>query len=152
MKMQRFITPILILATCASAQAAVQLVSLPSLPLSLPSAVAPEAVVLPGRIAPGAIVLPSPAAPLMPVILPSSPIPMPSIKPGVRLPGPRMHEILPLKMASAVEEPKVERKDDKLNQVFDGRGTRRRTFEIHEDGYHTIPENDLVQEIGIGSY
>jgi len=153
MKMHRLIAPFLVFAACANAGAAVQLVSLPNLPLSLPTRIAPESVSLPTRIAPEAVSLPS--SPMIPMgpSLPVVPSPMPTIAPGVRLPGPRLIPTMPKRLAvTGVDERQpAPKRDERLEQIFDGSGSRR-PLPITEDRYHTIPEQDLVNEIGTGYF
>ena len=160
MKMPRLISPALLLLAASSAHSAVRLVSVPSTPLSLPGLHAPEAVSLPsislGSVSP--LTLPG-AAGILPTRLPSHPIPMPSIRPGVILPGPinglpgRPSYTLLGEVAGDRNPAKTERLDkrEKLDRIFDGR-ERPRGFEIHEERQHTLPENDLLDEIGIRSY
>ncbi len=156
MKMLHLIAPILVVMTCGAAQANVQLVSMPMQPLSLPTRIVPEAVTLPTRIDPQSISLPSSPMynPLGPAKLPSAPVSIPTVNPGVKLPGPKTIPLLPTTLASG-EGHDGRGLGQKLEKIYDGRRDDkqpRRGFTIGEDPYHRIPEQELVDEIGIGSY
>jgi hypothetical protein len=159
MKKLTLITPALVLATVTAARAAVQVVPMPSLPVSLPARAGIEVVKLPSvplHPAAGEILLPGVGIG-QPMSLPSNPHQMPSIRPGVILPGPTLIPgIKPKRIAvlkadgqqarpSAAEQ--LQEKARELDRIFDNNQRQ-----IAEDRHYTLPESDLLDEIGVGHH
>ena len=161
MKKVLLISPALVLAAVAAAHAAVQAVAMPSMPLSLPARAGIESVQLPTvpMIPVGQIILPGRNA-ILPTSLPSVPQQLPSIHPGVVLPGPLTfpgHR--PLRIAilradgqqdqqkgpSAAEQ--LQERARELDRLYD-----HNQRQIADDRHYTLPERDLLDEIGVGHH
>ena len=159
-----------VLSMSASAHASFQVVSLPGLPVmpvSAPSAIAPRplslpslnqgvAVSLPGiktvpAIAPSFPTLPTPVIGGSRIVLPSPANPMP-VMPTIRVRTPgaqavtvRLLASVPAPAASAKTDESEAARREKLEKLFDRGNERPRGDEVR----HTLPENDLLNEIGI---
>jgi hypothetical protein len=159
---------LLALALSSSAHAAFQLVSLPalpSMPLSMPSALPSRPVALPTLPGGASVVLPGVSN--LPKIAPTLPqLPMPVIgKPTTGLPGPanpmpvmpaaqvsrKSFAIATVRFAAPAGQPAAEQDQaqrEKLERIFDGTQSSGRA-DGRDEVRHTIPENDLLNEIGI---
>lgn len=142
----------------APAFASYRVVSVPTLPLSMPG-ISGQAVKLPTVLPTTPKTLPSLPV-VAPLQAPGLPIPVTTIRPGVELPGPAN----PVPMISptarvaliklgAVETAKGQDSDkqaERLGRIFD----RTRDEETAgrpkgDEVRHTLPENDLLDEIGV---
>lgn len=136
--------------------------ALPSMPLNAPSAIPTRPVSLPTLPGGASVVLPGVSN--LPKITPALPtLPVPVIgKPSVGLPGPaNPMPVMPKAQVGRKEfaiarfrldapaAPTAARQDDaqreKLERLFDGN----QDHETRDEVRHTLPENDLLNEIGV---
>ena len=157
-----------LLSLSARAHAAFQIVSLPGLPVmpvSAPSAIAPRplafpslnkgvTITLPGvngipMIAPAFPTLPMPMIGAPQITLPSPSNPMP-LAPNTRVKiiGAPAMRLAAVAAAPAQTEESEAAKTERLERLFD-RGIRKDERPRGDETRHTLPENDLLNEIGI---